>query len=334
MNDIRKRVLLVAPGFFGYVEDVSRAFEAFGVHADRVLDVPSEGILYKSVYKVFPGCMAPLIARHARRLEKVISEGSYNVVLFIGGMTFPFAKTQLDSMRAASPESRFAFYFWDSLSNSPRAAACLDCFDVIASFEEGVRPGSLHLPLFYTEEYDVTASISLDDAEHDACFVGSVHQPSKFRSVLTIVDALRSQGLDVVTRFYLPSRSSLAYLKTREPLYRRRDIDFIFESLSRQDVAALYARCACVIDSPQSGQTGLTMRTIEAVGAGRRLITANKSVKGYDFYSFGDVLCTPVGDGELALFARGRNRSTPDSVRRHYSLTAWAKRLLEEVGCL
>ena len=43
------------------------------------------------------------------------------------------------------------------------------------------------------------------------------------------------------------------------------------------------------MDSPQEGQTGLTIRVIEALGAKKKIITTNKDVKNYDFYSENNV---------------------------------------------
>jgi hypothetical protein len=39
-----------------------------------------------------------------------------------------------------------------------------------------------------------------------------------------------------------------------------------------------------VLDIQHPRQTGLTMRTLEALGAGKKLVTTNVQVKEYDFY--------------------------------------------------
>ena len=48
------------------------------------------------------------------------------------------------------------------------------------------------------------------------------------------------------------------------------------------EVMKIFKESRCVLDAPQAGQTGLTIRTIECLGAKRKLITTNKDIVKYD----------------------------------------------------
>jgi hypothetical protein len=60
--------------------------------------------------------------------------------------------------------------------------------------------------------------------------------------------------------------------------------EFHYEPLRSLEMNKIYQDTRCVLDSPQAGQLGLTIRVIEALGAKKKLITTNEDVINYDFY--------------------------------------------------
>ncbi|MFH4210110.1 lipopolysaccharide biosynthesis protein, partial [Acinetobacter baumannii] len=51
------------------------------------------------------------------------------------------------------------------------------------------------------------------------------------------------------------------------------------------EIIKLYAKSNVILDISHPGQSGLTMRTFEAIGAGKKLITTNLNIKEYPFYN-------------------------------------------------
>ena len=86
-----------------------------------------------------------------------------------------------------------------------------------------------------------------------------------------------------------------------------------------------------MIDSPQEGQGGLTMRTIETFGAKRRLITSNPAVKDYDLYRIGNVLVCDGGEVPDARFVMADPAEVPTGLYEKYSISSWVDCLLESV---
>ena len=58
-----------------------------------------------------------------------------------------------------------------------------------------------------------------------------------------------------------------------------------FKSLSSNEIVSYYDRSNIVLDISHPGQSGLTMRTFETIGAGKKLITTNADIKNYPFYN-------------------------------------------------
>lgn len=324
------RILLIAPSFFGYRDRVAEELRRQGHEVDVADDRPSEGVAFRSVAKVAPGLLSGAVARHASALRGRIAEGGYGHVAYLGGMTFLFTRGQLARMRAAAPRAAFTAYLWDSLANSPRIAGCLDLFDRVLSFEPGdCRPGGPELrPLFYSGSYSGLPLEPEGGFEWDACFVGSVHQPSKFQAVDAMARSLRERGLRVFTYYYMPSRSAAVLRRARCAPYR--GVELSYEPLPAARVAEVYSRSKAVLDSPQAGQSGLTMRTLEAVGARRKLVTANADVLGYDFALPGDVaVWSPDGEVGRDFFDRPYE-PLRGSVYDGYSIGSFARALLGE----
>jgi hypothetical protein len=66
--------------------------------------------------------------------------------------------------------------------------------------------------------------------------------------------------------------------------------DFYFEPLAKYEVQRLFSDSFAILDIQHPHQVGLTMRTFEAMGAGKKLITTNARVKNTDFYNPENIL--------------------------------------------
>ncbi len=320
------KILLIGPSFFGYRDTVAAEIRRLGNDVDCVDDRPSESTLFKSVAKFGYTPLESAISNYANVLAERVAEKCYDLIAYLGGMTFCFTRKQLARIRKAA-NAPFVAVLWDAVDNSPRLELCLDLFDRVLSFEPAdCETFSFGLrPLFHTYTGD-SPEVSGKSFEYDACFIGSVHQPSKFAAVRSIVDGLRGQGFKVFAHYYMPSRLVAALRVAQYACYR--GTDFAFEPLSTKRTAEIYTRSRAVIDSPQAHQHGLTMRTIEAIGAGRKLVTTNTDVRNYDFYEYGNV---SVWDGGVSDdFFERPCVDLPAAIYRSYSTTAFSLALLGE----
>ena len=182
-------ILLTAPSFFGYRQRVSDELVRQGHRVVCIDDGPSEGVLFKSLGRIDYRFVDGLIESYAKRVCKQVRDGSYDQFLYMGGMSFCFTREQFARIREAGEArgTRFVAYLWDALSNCQRFAECADLFDEVMSFEPGdCESGEISLrPLFYGDAYQ-GLPVGGASFDYDACFIGSVHQPSKFEAVSSI----------------------------------------------------------------------------------------------------------------------------------------------------
>lgn len=321
------RILLMAPTFFGYRDRVRDELSRLGHDVECVDDRPSESVSFKSLAKISYRLIDGQIAKYAMSLREKVAAGDYDLLLFMGGMSFCFTRDQFSSIKSAS-NARFVAYLWDAFNNCERFGASRDLFDDIYSFEPSdcERYGLKLRPLFFSGAYDGLPLVPDGGFTYDACFIGSVHQPSKFEAISSICDNFESRGLRVFRFFFMPSKSAAALRRLTNPAYR--GVEFSFESLPAEKAAQIYARSKAIIDSPQAGQRGLTMRTLETIGAHRKLITANPDAVLYDFASKGDVAVWR-GEGSVPPdFFETPYRVLPDEVYRGYSIETFVRTLL------
>jgi hypothetical protein len=84
---------------------------------------------------------------------------------------------------------------------------------------------------------------------------------------------------------YLQAHWVFYVYRVINPAFRNATISsFRFNPLSRADVQQIFFKTRAILDIEHPLQTGLTIRTLEALGASRKLITTNNRVKDYDFF--------------------------------------------------
>ena len=89
----------------------------------------------------------------------------------------------------------------------------------------------------------------------------------------------------------MPSKLKYIYHKIFAPEFKELSFsDFQTKKMSSNQVMKVISESQCILDAPQAGQTGLTIRTIECLGAKRKMITTNKDIKKYDFYNDSNIL--------------------------------------------
>lgn len=83
-------------------------------------------------------------------------------------------------------------------------------------------------------------------------------------------------------------------------------------------------KARCIIEIVQDGQEGITLRPLEAIACGKKLLTNNKNIKKYDFYSPQNFFI--LGEDNLDDISQFINSSqTPlqSSIRNKYDIASW-----------
>lgn len=326
------RILLIGPSFFGYRDRIADEMRRLGHDVDTIDDRPSESVAFKSIAKISPALLRGAVARYSDVICKLVASRAYGYVIYVGGMTFLFNRKQVQRIREASRSAIFVAYLWDSLANSSRLVESFDQFDRTYSFDplDCAEKGLEFRPLFFSGAYGDIPPEPEDGFDYDACFVGSVHQPSKFATVKSACDRLEKSGMRVFKYFFMPSKLASLLRSITDPVYR--GVHFEYRPLKAAEVASIYARSLAVIDSPQAGQSGLTMRTLETLGAHRKLITANADIRNYDIFHDCNVFVLEDGSTPDKSFFTQKFNELPADVYESFSINSFVQTILGEKG--
>ena len=93
--------------------------------------------------------------------------------------------------------------------------------------------------------------------------------------------------------------------------------------ISQERIIEAYSNASAVLDIEHHKQNGLTMRTLEVLGAGLKLITTNKNIRKEDFYSESNVLIIDRGMPNIDKDFLLRRSNIPLS--KKYSIESWIK---------
>lgn len=229
------------------------------------------------------------------------------------------------------PKARFILYQWDSEKNLPYAVGIHPFFDAIFTFDRfdcAERSYYRFLPLFYSPSYEKIGEEAKKFYIYDCSYIGTAH-PKKFHDINSMSNRLTEALPNQFIYHYMPSRLKYYYHKLLAPEYRDAKVsDFHFKKVPQEKTAWIFRHSRCILDAPQGGQSGLTMRTLECLGAKRKLITTNTDIINYDFYTPVNILVFSDNIDTDSRFFTESYMDLPDDVYRKYSLRSWLNVLI------
>ena len=330
-------MLLIAPLFFDYYKEIIKEAELLGYEVDYVCDAPSNSNISKAIGRINKKLIKGSMENYFKKsVFPIILNKNYDDVIVIGGMTFAFTPKMIAKIREMNPNAIFSLYQWDSEENLPYSIKIHPFFDYLYTFDLNDYKRNekyLFLPLFYTRLYEKIGMYEEKKFVYDCCYVGTAH-PQKYRDINNMSYALKKIMPRQFIYHYMPSKLKYYYQKLFSFEFKNaRFTEFQTEKLSADKMNKIFKESKCILDAPQAGQTGLTIRTIECLGAKRKLVTTNPDVKKYDFYDEHNIL---VFDGEIDfnnVFFKSSFLDLDEKIYSKYSLREWVKTILREEKC-
>ena len=318
-----KRVLFFYLSTFNYEVEIQKAMEREGAIVDSYNERPTNNVLARILIRLNRNLIHRYIDRYYGQVISETQGWKYDYIFFIKGESI--SNAIIKRLRDAHPESKIIMYYWDSISNNHNAKGMLRSFDKVLSFDKNDCQdfNLLFLPLFYIPQYESIAQ-SLVSQKYDLMFAGTIHS-ERYEFINGIVNQVENFGGRCFTWLYFPSKINFYKLKWDNPKFRKAKInDFHFTPMPRVELLSYYAESRIQIDMQHPKQTGLTMRTIETLGAKKKLITTNADVSNYDFYRPENILIVdrynPVITKE---FINTPWKEIPEDIYKKYSIRSW-----------
>ncbi len=321
-------LLILCPQFFSYHEAILEAAIRSGMSAHWVDARGSSSILYKGALKLAPNFVrgssqAPIW----EALGSIPSLDQLTDILIVKGDGI--APATLKSLRRQAPQARTTLYLWDSLRNTPGALELSKLCDRTITFDpiDAAAQGWGFLPLF-SRMPDVEVSVGQNESwDWDWSFVGSIH--SDRHRVLKRLAASLPRTRHFI-HAYVQSRAVQLLRSLRDPgLLFPGAVGLSFQILEPAEYQRIVSRSRAVVDIEHPRQVGVTMRTIETLLSGRKVITTNPQVLDYDIFDPTRVaLIDRVNPRLDPAFLEIPFLPIPSGVAGRYCVDNWLKRIL------
>jgi hypothetical protein len=320
-----QRALVIAPRFFGYDREIVQELIRRGVETDFLPDRPFDTPLMTALTRVLRRVVVTAADRLYLNALETLGRSGYDVVLIVNGQTV--SRRILLEMRRAFPGATFILYMWDSLRNRRSVRENLSMFDRCFTFDPldaryfAITPR----PLFFSPGYE---RASAPDPRFDLSFVGTAHTDR-----YAIISSIRSSLPSHVSAYwylYLQAPWVFWWYKASLPAFASARIDdFRFAALPGSQVQQIFADSRTILDIEHPNQTGLTMRTFEAMGGSKKLITTNARVRDYDFFDERNIFVVDRACARVSpSFLSTEYRALPPAIYARYRISGWMNELL------
>lgn len=320
-----KKVLLLCAKFFNYDQLVANQLRNLGARVD-LYDARAEiTTLEKAVLKVYKGFFLKKLKKYHKKICDKTNGKDYDIIYTNSYLP----KETIISYRSVNRKSRIILYMDDSVANTRGIENTFKYYDRVITFDrmDAIEYNLEFVPLFYEDSYRPT-----DDKliKWDICFVGTIHS-DRLKVIQAIEKECQEKSLSFVHFCYLqsPIMYYIYYLLKPEFRTKRRDY-FIYSQLSSQDIANLYSQSKSVLDIHHPKQSGLTMRTIETLGAGKKIITTNNDIIYYDICNDSNVYVINRNNPNIdPSFINGDYKHLDKSIIYNYSIEGWTYKVFK-----
>ena len=280
---LNKKILFLCPLFFNYHKKLIKAMELQGAEVEYFDERPSNTFLSKALLRINRNFVKQQIKKYYEDITLKIKDKQFDYIFICQAEATPISF--LKDVRGMNPEARMVLMLWDSVANKVNTLEKLDLFDEVFSFDKQDcdQFGLTFRPLFFDEEYERIAK-EQPALIYDLFFVGTVHS-DRYQILKRVKQQFENNHLNVFYFLYIPSK--LMYYQRKlfsNELNGSQITEFSFEGMPSEQLTAKLKQSKAVVDIQHPKQTGLTMRTIEMLGANKKMITTNADIENYDLY--------------------------------------------------
>lgn len=276
-----KRILFICPMFFDYDKIIVKELNAMGASVDSFSDRP-----YNFTYIILRNINRSILINYQlrfwKRILEKIRDNEYDYLFVIRGENVP--QFLLDHFINKNPNARRIMYQWDSISNNNYLSQ-VPYFHQVFSFDKGDTnqyKNIKYFPLFFRREYD---SLVSETNSMQALFIGT-YQTARYQTLKLLQKRFKLLDLRFKIVLFVPWYYYLKLLFRGVLL----DLNIIsFRTISFEKCIRMYAQSTIIVDIAHEKQSGLTMRTMEALGANKFLWTNNLTIKNEQFYEKGKI---------------------------------------------
>lgn len=320
---IGKKILFLSVQTFDLQREIKEKLEELGAEVYYFDERPANNNFTKGIIRLKPSLLKKKIKKYYSSIFKKISEIKFDYLFVNRGEIVP--KEFILKFKSANPNCKSIFYTWDSFKNNPNPIDIIELFDRKFTFdsEDAEQKNINFRPLFYLQDFSKIKGEGLD-SNYNLLFLGTAHS-DRYKLSSEINNWCLKNNLSTYCYYYMQGRFVYFFKKFFDRSFKEFDFKKLsFISLNKNQILNLYKQSNCILDIHHPWQKGLTMRTIEAIGAGKKLITTNAEIKRYSFYNPANILVIDREKIDLNLdFFRSKYQEIDQKIYERLSLEGW-----------
>lgn len=292
-----KKILFIAPIFFGYEKDIQAELEKQGAEV------------------TFIGDDKKLWSKNLSTIKTIVKR-AFDYLFVIKGEFVQ--KSVLELFKESNPKAECILYQYDTLKRYLYIIKLFDFFDRIYSFDiEDCQQYNLILrPLFFVKTEKINATI-----KYDISSVASYY-PERLQMIQKLKKQCKKDNISSYFYIYVYWRMFINKI-----IYFFKYLsDISTKTLSKNKMFYILKHSKAIVDIPVKGQDGLTMRTFEVIGQEKKLITTNSSIVKYDFYDTNNIFLLKEDNiTDIKHFLARDIKNIDKEILNKYSLSFFCK---------
>jgi hypothetical protein len=326
-----KNIIFFSVQTFNLENEIIKKLEEFGAKVDYFDERPSNSNFSKGIIRLKRGVFQHRIDSYYKKILSDTLSKEYHFLFVNRGEVVP--SFFLKEFKKIHTKCIFIFYTWDSFTNHSHPTSILRYFDKKFTFDsdDALNYKIQFRPLFFLDAYQEIIKSKDGSTEQDLLFLGTAHS-DRYSISNEISQWCEQNNLKMFCYYYMHGRLVYFYKKLFDKTFKKFDFSKLsFKSLTTDEIAALYEKSNIILDINHPGQKGLTMRTLESVGAKKKLITTNSEIKKYPFYNSNNIFVIDRNNIQLnKFFFETKYEEIDPKLYDKMSIAGWLKEIFEE----
>lgn len=287
------KILFIGLVYQEYTFKIIEELERRG-HEVEFYSLKPRAFFDKLAMNIFPQLWKKRLSNSHDGIIRSSSMMCYDIVLFL--QVHYMSKSHIHELKLSQQSARWILYNWDSI-NTHDYRPYLKFFDTIFSFDkrDSLELEINYLPLFATQEY---RSVGSSQYDYDIYFVGNVVTKNRFLALLEFRNWCRKNNIRY--KFHMKCSPILRFRMFFNGYLGVQG--FKYYSLSLSETKLIMERSRCVFDFANHVQSGYTMRLIENMCAGKKIVTNNYLVRDEPWFHDDMFSIYKDGNPELKKF--------------------------------
>lgn len=318
----KKKIIFFCVQTFSLEKQIKRKLEELGAQVDYYDERPSNSNFTKGIIRLKRSIYQRKIDKYYQDILARSSTEKFDFLFVNRGEVIP--SFFLEQFKKQHPECFFIFYTWDSFANHEHPKTIIKYFDRRLTFDpQDAKEYHISFrPLFFLDVYKHFKSEA--EYKYNLLFLGTAHS-DRYRISTAVSDWCSSRNLSSFCYYYMHGKLVYFYKKAFDKTFGAFDYKKLnFTPLNVEQILALYKTSQVILDINHPNQKGLTMRTFEALGAGKKLITTNREIKKFPFYNSNNVYIIDREDINLdEAFFQSSYIPVEANIYDRFSLEGW-----------